>query len=140
VKVFLSGDVYILVLEVGEKVFESIKKFANEYDFCGFMIGIGALKDPTIAYFDKESKEYKHIKLEGGYELTSLLGNIGRLENGDVISHIHVTLGDKDGKILGGHLVEGEVAVTVEIFLTKTKCFLRKKDNLFNLNLIMEEA
>lgn len=139
-KVFLSGDIYILVLEVGEKVFESIKKFANKFDFCGFMMGIGALKDPIIAYFDKKSKEYKHMKLKGDYELTSLLGNIGRLENGDVIPHIHVTLGDENGNIFGGHLVEGEVAVTVEIFLTKTKCFLRKRDNLFNLNLIMEET
>ncbi len=139
-KVFLSGDVYILVLDIGENLVESIKKFAKEHDFCGFMVGIGALKDPIIAYFDKESKEYKHIKLSGDYELTNLTGNIGRLENGDVIPHIHVNLGDEEGKIIGGHLVNAEVAVTVEIFLTKTKCFLRKRDSIFNLNLIMEEA
>ena len=139
-KVFLSGDVYILVLEVGEKVLDSLKKFARENDFCGFMIGIGALKDPIIAYFDKEEKEYKHIELKGDYELTSLLGNIGRLENGEIVPHVHVTLGNNEGKILGGHLIEGEVGVTVEIFLTKTKCFVRKKDNVFNLNLIMDEA
>ena len=135
-KVILSGDIYIVILEMGENLIESIRKFASEHDFCGLLVGIGALKNPKIAYFDLKEKKYLEMNLTGEYELTSLIGNIGRLENGDIVSHIHVTLGDREGKVLGGHLLNAEVAVTVELFCTRTRCFIRKRDEKLGLNLI----
>jgi len=135
-KVFLSGDVYIVVLEAGDNVFECLRKFAEEHDFCGFLTGIGALENVKIAYFDKEKRKYSPIELEGGFELTSIVGNIGRTEEGDVIIHCHVTLGDKDGRIHGGHLIEAVVSVTMELFCVRTKCFVRRKDDKTGLLLI----
>jgi len=136
VKVILSGDIFIVILEMGENLIESIRKFASEHDFCGLLVGIGALKNPKIAYFDLKEKKYLEMNLTGEYELTSLIGNIGRLENGDIVSHIHVTLGDREGKVLGGHLLNAEVAVTVELFCMRTRCFIRKRDERLGLNLI----
>ena len=135
-KVILSGDVYIIVLEKGEYVMESLKKFAKEHDFCGFIIGIGALESPKIGFFDTNKKIYETKEFIGDYELTSLVGNIGRLENGEIALHVHITLGDSNYNIFGGHLIDGKVAVTLEIFATRTKCFVRRKDDYFGLNLI----
>jgi predicted DNA-binding protein with PD1-like motif len=43
------------------------------------------------------------------------MGNIS-LKDGEPFAHIHVSLGGPDGKLYGGHLVEGEVFVA-EVFI-----------------------
>ena len=50
------------------------------------------------------------------------MGNIAiKKDTHEPIAHIHIVIGESDGKCLGGHLVEGIVSVTAEIYLMETK-------------------
>ncbi|WP_297436342.1 PPC domain-containing DNA-binding protein [Thermococcus sp.] len=113
---FSRGRNFLFRVPEGEELLKFINEFAKKNNvLIGTVSAIGSLKNPRIGYFDEEAGEYKVIELTGAYELVSLAGNIS-LKDGEPFAHIHVALGDSDGMIYGGHLVEGEVFVA-EIFI-----------------------
>lgn len=113
---FSKGRNFLFRIPEGETLPEAVNRFAEEKNvLVGTITGIGSLRNPKIGYFDEEMGEYKVIQLEGLYELVSLMGNIS-LKDGKPFAHIHVSLGGPDGRLYGGHLVEGEVFVA-EIFI-----------------------
>lgn len=124
-----SGDNYIeSLLEVAKK-----KKITSSF----ILNSIGMLKDVELAFFEGKG-QYKINKLEGPLEVTSVQGNIGTTKDGELKTHIHITLSDKDGKAFGGHLQRGTVWVTAEILLLKLgkielKRELEKDTGLFGL-------
>ncbi|CAD5244512.1 PPC domain-containing DNA-binding protein [Thermococcus camini] len=113
---FSRGRNFLFRIPEGEELLKFINEFAKKNNvLIGTVSAIGSLKNPKIGYFDEEAREYKVIELTGTYELVSLAGNIS-LKDGEPFAHIHVALGDSDGMLYGGHLVEGEVFVA-EIFI-----------------------
>ncbi|AEH25381.1 PPC domain-containing DNA-binding protein [Pyrococcus yayanosii] len=113
---FNSGRVFLFRVPEGEELVTFITKFAEEKGIKAAVVSaIGSLKSPRIGYFDEERGEYKIIKLEGTYELVSLMGNIS-LKEGGPFAHLHAALGDSEGRLYGGHLFEGEVFVA-EVFV-----------------------
>jgi len=38
---------------------------------------------------------------------------------------MHISLGNEDYNVIGGHLIEAEVAVVLEIFISKIASFVR---------------
>ncbi|GEM_PF-4761217 len=91
------------VKEVGftKDVFEVLEEISAHRD--GYVEAIGYLKNPVIGWFEADKREYKKIELKGGYELLSLKGY---KSNGNW--HVHVVLGDQEGRAFGGHLFEGK--------------------------------
>ena len=69
-------------------------------------------------YFDQEKKEYVHHNFPGGYEVLSGIGNISLLD-GEPFVHVHITLADKEGKAMGGHLDEGTKVWLIEASISK---------------------
>ena len=69
-----------------------------------------------IGYFNTKTKEYEKEKIEGDFELLSLMGNLTRPQ-GSPLAHLHVVLSGPDHKAIGGHLIYGEIAVTGEILI-----------------------
>ncbi len=62
------------------------------------------------------SREYEDIELNEQLEVLSLIGNVALYE-GDPLVHAHITLGRRDGTVLGGHLRQGVVRPTLELSL-----------------------
>ncbi|ASJ00316.1 PPC domain-containing DNA-binding protein [Thermococcus gorgonarius] len=113
---FSKGRSFMFRVPEGEELLSYINRFAERQNvLIGTVSGIGSLRNPKIGYFDKTAGEYKVIELSGLYELVSLSGNIS-LKDGKPFAHIHVALGSPDGKLYGGHLIEGEVFVA-EVFI-----------------------
>ncbi len=113
---FSRGRNFLFRIPEGEEFLEFINRFAKKNNILiGAVSAIGTLRNPKIGYFDEEAGEYKVISLRGTYELVSLLGNIS-VKDGEPFAHIHVALGDSDGMLYGGHLIEGEVFVA-EVFI-----------------------
>jgi predicted DNA-binding protein with PD1-like motif len=53
------------------------------------------------------------LTVEGPFEIVSVTGNVGQGR-----THIHLSISDKKGVVIGGHLKEGcEVHTTVELVL-----------------------
>ncbi len=108
---FKPGRIFLLRVPEGEDLPEFVNRFAEEKGIKTAIVkGIGSLRNPVVGYYSEEIKDYKRIELTGTFELLTLLGNIS-LKDGKPFAHLHVTLGNADGDVFGGHLMKGEVFV-----------------------------
>ena len=108
---FSRGRTFLFRVPEGEDLLEFVNRFAEAKEIkTGVVSAIGSLKDPKIGYFDEDINDYQIIELEGTFEMVSLVGNVS-LRNEKPFAHIHVALGDGEGRLYGGHLFEGKVFV-----------------------------
>lgn len=118
---------FAIVLETGDEAIDSITRFAQEERLSAAQLtAIGAFRKAVIAYFDWETKEYRHIPVEEQVEVASLIGDVALAPDGSRALHIHLVLGRRDGSALAGHLLEGLVRPTLEVVVTETPAHLRK--------------
>jgi len=118
-KYFVLGPTYIVRLDAGEKIVESLKALCERDAIGGgYFNGLGAVSEAEIGHFDPAANDYASIKLSGPYEIVSLHGNITKVDGRPFI-HAHIALGDKTFAVRGGHLKEAVVSVTCEITLVR---------------------
>lgn len=111
------GNKYVVRLEKGEEIVESIKTLCRENNIrLGTVSGIGAADKATIGLFEPATKKYHSRKLTGDMEITSLIGNISTQE-GDVYLHLHATLAGSSHQAIGGHLNSAVISATGEIVI-----------------------
>lgn len=107
-----------LIFDTDDEVISTLEAFARENDItAAHFTAIGAFRRATLAYFDWEIKDYRDIPVTGQAEVTSLVGDIG-VHDGEVKVHAHGVLGRPDGSTVAGHVREGHVRPTLELFLT----------------------
>ena len=128
---------FLLVFDAGDEVMRELLKFAREYGVAGgHFTATGAFERATVAFFDLEKKEYERIEIGEQVEVVSLVGNVSLYEEGPKL-HAHVVLCKSDGTAHGGHLLEGQVRPTLEMFLTESGTQIeRRLDEATNLPLI----
>ena len=128
---------YLIRCDIGDEVVSTLSRFAYENNISsGTVTGIGALKNPTLGYFDLPYKEYLKKEFEGNFELLKLSGNFARLDS-DIILHCHATISDADFNVFGGHLFKGEIAVTGEFYIYPGDTVIKRgPDKITGLNLI----
>ena len=118
---------FAVVLETGDEAMTSIAAFAKEQQLRTTQFSaIGALSRVVVAYFDWETKKYRNIPIEEQVEVLSLLGDI-TLEDGRHKVHAHIVVGKRDASAHGGHLIEGDVRPTLEILMTESPAYLRRR-------------
>ena len=121
-----SGNLHFIKLDKGEELIASITAFANEVGIkSGFLTGIGVLKNAEIGYFDVKKAQYDIKKLDGEFELLSLMGNVG-ITDGKISPYLHVVLGNNEFQCLGGHLLKGYIGITCELILAATDMRLER--------------
>jgi len=133
-KYFVLGHDYVVRLDAGEKIVETLISLCGRDGIGGgFFHGLGAVGETEIGHFDPESNDYTWVKLSGPYEIMSLYGNITTVE-GKPFIHAHIALGDNTLAVRGGHLREAVVSVTCEVTLTRFRDDIgRKKDETSGL-------
>lgn len=120
---------YAVVFDTGDEISEGLLKFAEENGVRGaHFTAIGAFQDVTLAYFDMEKKEYEEIPVREQVEVLTLAGNIGT-HDGETKLHAHVVVGKRDGTTRGGHLMKAHVRPTLEVVVTETPSYLRRKED-----------
>jgi predicted DNA-binding protein with PD1-like motif len=106
---------FILNLNRGENLFEGILNCAERIGLhAASLSGLGALEDPSVAFYHLDTKQYDTTLFKGIFELVSLHGNISFVDNKH-FAHIHAALGRADHSLFGGHLMDGRVGVVAEI-------------------------
>ena len=116
---FVLGPTYIVRLDAGEKIVETLKALCERDAIGGgFFQGLGAVGEAEIGRFDPAVNEYDWTVLSGPHEIVSLQGNITKVDGRPFI-HAHIALGDNTFAVRGGHLKEAVVSVTCEITLTR---------------------
>lgn len=118
-KYFVLGPTYVVRLDAGERIVETLAALCERDAIGGgFFSGLGAVSEAEIGHFDPAAKDYSWLKLSGPREIVSLYGNITKVEGRPFI-HAHIALGDGTFAVRGGHLKEAVVSVTCEVTLTR---------------------
>ena len=134
-KVDLS-EVYFTRLQPGEDLFMGITEFCkkNNIDRAVILSAIGSLCD--VAFRDLKAGIDLPVNVDktnlmeeyGPFELLTLEGNVvplvgefGNLKEGDLVLHLHCTLGTAYGNLFGGHLFKATIFTTTELFLAKVQ-------------------
>jgi len=113
----LTESQFFIRLDRGEKVNETLKKYCIDNDIkCARIHGLGALENVELGYYDYHKDLYSSRLFEKEFELLSMEGNISMME-GEPFVHLHVSLSDEEYRAFGGHMFDGEVAVTVECWI-----------------------
>jgi predicted DNA-binding protein with PD1-like motif len=128
---------FALIFDKNDEFMASLTAFAAENQLgASHFTAIGAFRDVTLGYFDRQAKDYKKIPVEEQVEVLSLVGDIALKGNSPQI-HAHVVLGKADGTAHGGHILEAHVWPTLEVILTESPRHLcRKIDEETGLALI----
>lgn len=106
---------FIYILKRGEDFMNSLLHCAKNLHIKGASVtGLGAIENPTLAYYHLGQKKYQNKHFTGLYEVVSLTGNIG-LSEGVSVAHVHIVLSDSQFHVIGGHFVNGIVGGTMEL-------------------------
>jgi len=77
---------------------------------------LGAVNEIVIGLFDTEEKKYHSKKYTGDFEIVSLTGSI-TTKDGQLYNHLHISVGDREYNVRGGHLNSAIVSATCELFI-----------------------
>lgn len=103
---------YVLRLAPGDDPKLKLQAFVTEKNLKSVVIlsAVGSLTKAVIRYANAN----KATTLTGHFEIVSLSGMLGSTSG----SHLHISISDKSGKTLGGHLMEGSaIYTTLEVAL-----------------------
>jgi predicted DNA-binding protein with PD1-like motif len=118
---------FVLVFEANDEVIGPLTRFASvERLTASRFTAIGAFQEAVVAFFDWQSKTYRHIAIDEQVEVLSLAGDIA-LKGEEPQVHAHVVLGKPDASAHGGHLIEARVRPTLEVVLVELPPHLRRQ-------------
>jgi uncharacterized protein len=111
-----STHSWMLRLEEGETLPKALEEFAREQHVraAAVVMGIGLLRETTIGFWN--GQEYETQLFGEPHELVSATGSIAEVD-GQPSVHLHVSLGGKDHRVVGGHLVRGTVGLLAEMLV-----------------------
>ena len=122
-----DGDKIFVSLAPGDEIVNSITSVAHQERLgSGWVLGIGAMENLLVGYYNVPKQEYLEREYPGEYELLSLSGNIS-LKDGDPFFHPHITFSGEDFQVFGGHLFNGTISAAGEfVILTGQKAIPRR--------------
>tara|TARA_A100001037_G_scaffold136817_1_gene123862 strand:- start:291 stop:701 length:411 start_codon:yes stop_codon:yes gene_type:complete len=112
-------------LKNGCDLLESLLDFAkNKKIQSCWILGIGALKQANIAWYNQKKERYEEIFIEEDLEIVSLSGNISLKSDSNtedaIFPHFHISLSDKKGQTYGGHVLKGCEVFVCEFMVMKS--------------------
>lgn len=111
-------NTYVIRMERGEEIVEQVRRFAEREGVkLASVQALGAVDDFTVGVYNVAEKQYHARSFQGAYEIVSLVGTINTM-NGEVYTHLHMSAGDEEGRVFGGHLSRGVISATVEMVVT----------------------
>lgn len=105
---------YATRLREGDDLKEAIVAFvqANKLANATIVSAVGSLSKAKLRMAGASPEKQDVREYEGVFEIVSLIGTVDK--NGN--SHLHISILDKDGNVIGGHLKDGSIVhTTVEL-------------------------
>lgn len=130
------GDTYLVRLDRGEEILEQVEALARRENIALASVqALGAVDRFTVGVYDTARKQYKANEFAGAFEIVSLVGTIDQMD-GQFYAHLHMSAGDSQGSVYGGHLNEARISATCEMVVRELPGRVdRKKDPQTGLNL-----
>ncbi len=107
----------IVRMDKGEEIMENIRRIAEaEHIRLASIQALGATNDITVSVLKTAEKKYEANHFTGDMEIVSLTGTITTM-HGEFYSHLHLSAGDGNGNVVGGHLNKAIVSATCEMVI-----------------------
>jgi predicted DNA-binding protein with PD1-like motif len=110
--------IFALRLKPNQELKESLKNFviSNNIEAGFILTTVGSLKQATLRFANQNDSKV----LQDKFEIVSLVGTLST--HG---IHLHISISDKDGKTIGGHLEKGcLIYTTAEIVIGVSEDFI----------------
>ena len=110
-------DTVIARLDKNEEIHAEVKKIALAENIkLASVSALGAIDKFTVGVYKVDEKKYYANSFAGWFEIVSLTGTISTM-NGEYYCHLHLSAGDENGKVFGGHLNEARISATCEMVI-----------------------
>ena len=111
------GSTIVLRIDRGEEVLETLKAVClKEQVKLASVRALGAVGDFTVGVFKTAEKKYYGNSFQGDFEIVSLTGTVNTMD-GEYYAHLHMSAGDVDGHVFGGHLNRAVISATCEMVI-----------------------
>ena len=112
------GDKIVARIDKGEEVLEKLKEIALKENIkLANINALGATNNFTVGVFKTGEKKYYSNEFSGeDFEIVSLTGTISTM-NGEYYAHLHMSAGDGNGHVFGGHLNKCVISATCEMVI-----------------------
>lgn len=111
------NDTLLVRIDRGEEIIESVRRVAErEHIRLASVEALGATDDFTVGVYDVAAKRYDSKTFTGPFEIVSLTGTITE-KDGAFYQHLHMSAGNRNGEVFGGHLNRAVVSVTCEMVI-----------------------
>lgn len=111
------GDDIVVRIDKGEEIIQKMLEVCEkEKVILANINALGAIGEFEVGLFKTDEKKYYSEVHKGDFEIVSLTGSITTKE-GKLYHHIHMSAGDKENKVYGGHLNYAKVSATCEMFI-----------------------
>lgn len=111
------GNTIVARIDKGEEIVEQLKviSFLENIKLASVQ-ALGATDSFTVGAYNVEKQEYKSNDFSGDFEIVSLVGTVNTM-NGEYYSHLHMSAGNANGEVFGGHLNRARVSATCEMVI-----------------------
>ncbi|MGI5855887.1 MAG: PPC domain-containing DNA-binding protein [Candidatus Merdivicinus sp.] len=111
------GKTIVVRMNKGEEILEQLRVLAERETIrLASVSALGAVRDFTVGVFRTAEKQYEANHFTGDFEIVSLTGTINTM-GGGFYSHLHMSAGNEEGQVFGGHLNRAVVSATCEMIL-----------------------
>ena len=111
------GDTLIVRIDPQEEIIQQLRAVAEKENITLASVeALGAVNDFTVGVFNTVEKKYYSNRFQGAYEIVSLTGTISTMD-GEFYLHLHMSAGDGNGAVFGGHLNRANVSATCEMVI-----------------------
>ena len=111
------NDTIVLRIDRGEEIVEKVREVAEkEHVRLAEVSALGATDDFTVGVYDLGAKRYDSKTFTGPHEIVSLVGTITE-KDGAFYQHLHLSAGNQNCAVVGGHLNRAVVSVTCEMVI-----------------------
>ncbi len=105
----------VMRIDRGEEILTQLKAMALKENIkLASVRALGATDDFTVGVFKVAEKKYYANHFIGDFEIVSLTGTISTM-NDEYYAHLHMSAGDEQGRVFGGHLNEAIISATCEM-------------------------
>ena len=107
----------IVRMDKGEDIVEQVKNIAlKEKIKLASISALGAINEFTVGVFKTNEKKYYANEFKGDFEIVSLTRTINTM-NDEYYCHMHLSGGNDQGQVFGGHLNKAIVSATCEMVI-----------------------
>ncbi len=111
------GSTVVARIDRGEEILDTVKDIALKEDIrLASISALGATGDFTVGVFNVDEKQYHANRFQGSFEIVSLTGTITTMD-GAFYAHLHMSAGNEQGQVFGGHLNRAVISATCEMVI-----------------------